>query len=378
MSALAALLTPRGPGAIATVKLSGPLAAVILARIFDPAQSIPPVGNLSLGRIVDSTEIIDQVILACEADDSFAINCHGSPLVVEILMNLLSRHGAELVEPKSYLYRQLRRDKSLSAIAVEAAVEQTDSLTIEGTKLISNQLTAGLVPLALRWSSLLSADSLPAIKAEATGVLNRSGTAQLIIRGARIVLAGPPNSGKSTLLNAMAGRATSIVADEPGTTRDYVSARFTIPSLAVEVIDTAGMDASGCTRGDIDATAQQRSRQLVASADLVVLVLDSTKPASQFDASLLAGCRVVTACNKCDLARLDIVGAVAISASLGQNIPSLIEAIRIALGVIGFDLAAPAAFTARQHGILTGLTGADGEAATRGLITELLNGRLAV
>jgi tRNA modification GTPase len=377
MATLAALVTPRGPGAIATVKLTGDSAAEILSGIFRPASSIPSISCVAVGKLTDGNTTIDQVVLACEAEGSYAINCHGSPLVAEVVMETLRKHGAQVVGPRLLRYHELRRDASLNSIAIEAALDQTASLTAEGTNLIISQLTTGLVPLAMRWSSLLSADTLPHIKAEASQAAERWDISRLIIQGARIVLTGPPNSGKSTLLNALAGRSTSIVADEPGTTRDYVSAGFTAPPLALEVIDTAGLDAEAA-HGQIDAAAQERSAMLLSSADLVILVLDSTRPACQFDKSLLSGRPTVTVCNKCDAARLDIPGAMHVSASQGTNLSGLAEVVKAALGVERFDAARPAAFTQRQSDILLRLAAAPDEAAARRLITELLNGPLSV
>ena len=377
MSALAALLTPKGPGAIAVIKLCGSSASDILAAVFEPSSAIPSPGKLALGTVVDDSRTIDQVVIVCESENSFAINCHGSPLVVELVMDILRRHGATPVEPKALLHSELRHDTSLSSIAIEAALTQLDSLTIEGTKLIASQLTTGLLPLARQWLSDTSGRMLASTKSAVAQVLARASIAHLIIHGARIVLAGPPNSGKSTLLNWLAGRQKSIVADEPGTTRDYVSAHFTVPSLAIELVDTAGLDESAIM-DNIELAAQKKSHDLLASADLVILVLDSTRDASQFDTSLLAGRPTVTVCNKSDIATLNIHGAVSISAAKGENISALVAAIRAAFGIDTFDLSAPAPFTPRQRDILQRLASAPDQPSAGVLITELLNGPLTV
>jgi tRNA modification GTPase len=372
MSVMAALLTPKGPGAIAVIKLCGPSASTILATVFEPSSKIPLPGKLVLGTVVDGSHTIDRVVVACESENSFAINCHGSPLVVELVMDLLCRHGASPVEAKVLLYSELRRDTSLNSIAVEAALTQLDSLTVEGAKLIARQLTTGLVPLANRWLSDSSGEMLSSAKSAAAQALARASVAHLIIHGARIVLAGPPNSGKSTLLNTLAGRPKSIVADSPGTTRDYISARFTIPSLAIELIDTAGLGEHKAM-DNIALAAQKKSRDLLASADLIILVLDSTRPIAQFDASFLAGRPVVTVCNKSDIATLNVPGAISISAANGDNLAALVAAIRTRLGIDTFDLSAPAPFTPRQQDILQRLVSAPDHASAVILITELLN-----
>jgi len=376
MPAFAALLTPKGPGAIATVGLCGESAAGILAAIFHP-DTIPSPGGLAVGRIADGPETIDKVVLACESEDTFTINCHGSPLVVELLMELLSRHGATAIEAKAFQYRLVSRDTSLSPIAIEAALAQFDSLTVEGTQLIANQPTTGLASVAAGWLKSGSRNLAAAVSSAAADILKRSAIADLIIHGARVVLAGPPNSGKSTLLNCLTGRATSIVTDIPGTTRDYVSARFTIPGLALEVVDTAGLDSS-IASSSIDIAAQSRSSGLLESADLILLVLDSTRPLTQFDASSLPDRPIVTVLNKRDVVALNMPGTVSVSAARNENIAAVITAIRAELGIEGFDLASAVCFTRRQENIISQLAAAPDRATDLSLITQLIKGPLAV
>ncbi len=378
MSATAAVLTGKGPGAIATIKLCGPSSSDILGAIFHPSVAIPSCGKLAVGRIADGPDTVDHVVLACESEGSFAINCHGSPLVVELLMELLGRHGAAIVESQAFIRNELSSSGSMDFLAVEAALAQLDSLTIEGTRLIANQLTSGLSPLAHRWLKTCSGRSLETVKSEAAVIIARSQIARFIIHGARVVLAGPPNSGKSTLLNCLTGRATSIVADQPGTTRDYVTARLTAPAISMEVVDTAGLGNPAASMHPVDMAAQNTSRRLLASADLVLLVLDSTRPISQFDASILEGRPTVTVLNKRDIVPLSVPGTISISATFNENIASVIIAIREKLGIETFDLTEPACFTQRQHNIMHRLISAADAPTARDLITELINGPLSV
>ncbi len=373
MPALAAVMTPRGTGAIATILLCGNNASSILADIFRPSSAIPGAGRLAVGRIVSGERTIDQVVLACEAEGCYAINCHGSPLVVDMLVELLGSRGAESVDSRDMMRLRLSSDSSLCFLAVEAALTQLEALTINGTKLIASQLKTGLLPTAQQWLKAITSGIPDSVKQEAAAILDRSRVARFMISGAKVVIAGPPNSGKSTLLNRLTGRSKSIVADIPGTTRDYVSAHFTSPSLAMEIFDTAGIDHS-ISKTQPDQAAQKQANELLMRADLVLLVLDSTRPLTQFDVSILGYRPTVTIMNKRDLVPINLPGTISISAIRDENIASVIAAIHSRLGIDKLELSSPCCFTARQEHILRAIAQATAVNDMRSLITQLING----
>ncbi len=168
------------------------------------------------------------------------------------------------------------------SIAVEAKLALTTVKTIEGASLIANQVKGGLAAKTRQWQTELDSIPLAQIAAEAKQILHDSEKARLILSGCTIALIGPPNSGKSTLLNTLAGREKAIVTDIRGTTRDWVSAEIRIPPLAATIIDTAGLDPVFAAAGGIDQSAQQKSLEALDRADLVLLVLDASRPAEQF------------------------------------------------------------------------------------------------
>ncbi len=394
MSAFAAVMTGKATGAISTIQLLGDSSRDILLEIFKPTGSKPATfktGKILLGIINDGTKTIDQVTIGCEGPNSFAINCHGNPLIVEMIMELLQREGAILVTAEELLKKNLLEHKPPSTIAVEANLAQLRARTLEGTKILVNQVNTGLSEKAAEWLRNIQTISLDRIRADATQILNSSQTAKLIIFGCRAVLAGPPNTGKSTLLNCLAGRQKAIVTDIKGTTRDWVSAECQVPPLCIELIDTAGLEeqlAAGY-ENTIKVIAQRKSLEVVQEADLILLVLDGSEFEDQLNKRLIENIhrkRILTVLNKCDLpVRFDtksltqtLRDIVRISAKFSTGIEHLTEKVLQILGAVDFDLETPVVFTDRQENLLAQLKNAQSKQQATRLITELLKGIVAV
>ncbi len=401
MSTFAAVMTGKGTGAISTIQVFGDSAEVTIKKIFKPAGSkhaILKPGKICLGTITDGTETLDQVTIGCEGRNNFAISCHGNPLIVADIMQLLGQHGAKLLTADQLLYKILLAEKPANTIAIEAKLAQPKAKTLEGTKIIANQIDAGLSKTAAKWlqsygllTENINAIPLDEIKADAGRILQTSQTAKLIIAGCTAVIAGPPNTGKSTLLNYLAGKQKAIVTDIKGTTRDWVSAQCQIAPLSVELIDTAGLDEKLTTtpKNTLEKIAQEKSVQILKDADLVLLVLDNSQTADQLDEKLLekiADKKVLTVLNKSDLPiKFDAgklpefsANTVQISAKFGTAIVELIKKIREVLASTDFDLKQPVCFTPRQQSLLKQLKKAKSKKHALSIITELLNGRLSV
>jgi len=392
MACFAAVMTDKGTGAIATIQLFGDSAEAILKKIFKPTRTKPATfrtGEILLGTISDGDETVDQVVIGCEADKCFAINCHGNPLIVEMIMQLLQRSGAELVTAEQLLAKTLQAQEPISTIALEAKLTLPKTKTLAGAKIITNQTKGGLGKKAEEWLQNLDAVPVKQIKAQAGQILNNSAAARLIIAGCKVAIIGSPNTGKSTLLNCLTGRQKAIVADIKGTTRDWVSGQCQIPPLALELFDTAGLDATlRATGGDpIAKAAQRKSLQILEQADLGLLVLDISEPASQLDEQLvkkIAGKKVLTVLNKGDLpAKLEtaelpqiLANTVTISAKFATGIEELAEKIRLSLGIADFDLRQPICFTSRQENLLNRLAKVKYKKQAISIITELLNGQV--
>jgi tRNA modification GTPase len=392
MSAFAAVTTGKGTGAISTIQVFGDSAESIIKKIFNPAGEKPAIlkpSKIYLGTINDDAETIDQVTIGCEGPGNFAINCHGNPLIVACLMQLLQRHGATLLTAEEFLTKIFSIQKPSNTIALEAKLTLLQAKTIQGTKIIANQVDAGLTKKIKEW--LQNTISLKQIKADAEQILKDTQTAKLIIFGCTIALSGPPNTGKSTLLNFLAGRQKAIVTDIKGTTRDWVSAQCRIGPLSVELIDTAGLDEklTLISEDTVEKASQQKSVEILDKADIVLLVLDNNQPAEQLDEKLLekiADKKVLTILNKSDLpARFDegklpenLANTVQISAKFGTRIENLLKKIQHLCGVTDFDLKTAVCFTPRQENLLKQLQKAKSKQQVLSIITELLNAPLSV
>lgn len=385
----AAVMTARSTGPIAAIQLFGPETKKIIKKIFQPTNHKPlelTDGNILVGNITDENKTIDQVTIACQSSDNLAINCHGNPLLVAQIMQLLKKHGAKLTTAEKIQTKILIEKKSFNTIQIEAKLNIPKAKTIQGSKLISNQIDTGLT----QWLKNVDNTPLEQVTSQATSILENTKIAKPIIYGLTAVITGPPNSGKSTVLNTLAGKQKAIVTNIKGTTRDYVTADCHLGSLFVKLIDTAGLDDRLKTDSEmIETISQQKSFQTLKTADLILLVLDNSQPLQSFNENLIEKIKdkkIITVLNKSDLpSQFDpkilpapLSNTVLLSARSGSGIETLIEMIKVTCGVSDFDNNRPIAFTERQVQLLKKLTKATSKTKAASIIQELLNGRLSV
>jgi len=383
-------MTGKGTGAISSIQVFGAAAEEAVRKIFKPAgeksQALKP-GKICLGTITDGHETIDKVTIGCEGTDNFAINCHGNPLIVADIMKLLSYEGAELISAEQMRLRLLLSRRELNTLQIEAKLALTGAKTLEGTQIIANQIAAGLNQTIRKWLGDIEEGQGEQVKAEAEKILDASRTAELIINGCKAVLAGPANTGKSTLLNTLAGRQKAIVTDIKGTTRDWVSAECKVGPVCIEFVDTAGLDEG--LKEEIEIQARRKAVEILRRAELVLLVLDVNKPNRQLEQNLLekvSGKKILTVLNKNDLPTVfdetalpqSLQNTVRISAKYAGRIEEFTEKILQVLGVAGFEINQAVCITKRQQNLLGQLTKADSLKQARPLITELLKGPVRV
>jgi tRNA modification GTPase len=302
-----AVLTPPGSAAIAVLVLRGPAAWAIIRRYFQPARGqltdVPPAPGLRFGRFGDA--VADEVVLVTHGPDSFEIHCHGGRRVVEWLLILAKAAGANEVA--------------------------WSELPFPG---FADARAAALLPFAqtARTAAILLDQAQGAYQRAASDdeILRRNAKVGWhLIEPWTVAIAGPPNAGKSTLLNALAGFSRSVVSPIPGTTRDAVSMLLAFDGWSIELIDTAGLRE---TLDSIEIEGVERARQAATTSDLCLWVIDAMEPPleSAVDMTRQLGRGLgstLLVLNKCDLigvADHDLLpDGIRISAATGQGLTEL-------------------------------------------------------
>jgi small GTP-binding protein len=299
-----------------------------------------------LGHITDDRTgtSLDKVIV-CRTPRGVEINIHGGPHIARRTLELLSDLGAQPrncdADPDRSLdpAHEQWNNPSIGAELLEALPRARSMLAAAA---LSGQWSGGLSELAACQSP--QADQL---RAAADGLRD----IDKLLDPVEVVLAGPPNAGKSTLTNALVGREVSIVHETAGTTRDWVREPAVINGVPIWLTDTAGLwDAP---KG-IDSEAVQRARKCAAEADIVIL-LDPDGDAAEPDwlGPNHDHSEVLFVTTKCDELTGDAPGQhMEISAMTGRGLEELKSAIAAAAGLDDFDPKTSRAFTARQASIL--------------------------
>jgi len=402
MNTSVCVLTAKGAAAIASVALAGPDAQTILGKMFLKERGLPAradhhsvgttqrrqdacvplkAGAILHGLIADGDKIIDEVLIGCEGKDRFVIHCHGNPLLVEQIVKLCQTHGAALTDARQF-QSQTYHLLSSNMIEAEAKLAMQTCATLSGIKIIANQLTHGLLPLAKKWlESFDDSMSIQQLWAQCHQVLRKTYRAKYLINCCKIVIVGPPNSGKSTLLNQLAGKDEVIVSDTAGTTRDWVHITCHIGPILADIYDTAGLDAMLRQQHEIENISQQMTHELVRSADMNIFVYDVTREEeAQQVLFSLGSLKAVIAANKCDLLtprqRENVYSKyVRLSAQSGDGIDELTKAILMALKIADFDDRTPVCFTDRQLLILRQILNTHDKPTAKKYIQTLLFGK---
>lgn len=300
------LLTAPGTGAIATIEVRGPRAYSLAKHLFKPAgKSLPEAPDVN--RFYFGTLGADEVVLAVAATDAIEVHCHGGRRVVRWVIEQFTSHAC--VEAT----RTLRSPGEGFELLQRAPTLRTASILLD-------QLNGAFANEVRRILALIKTDPRGATFslhrfAELGNTVGRH-----LVEPWKVVVAGSPNVGKSSLVNALAGYQRAVISEVTGTTRDAVGVRVAFDGWPVELIDTAGIrEAEG-----LEAEGIERSRGEMAGADLVLWVLDAT--ASEW-VWPLGGSPVPlhTVVNKCDAPSrwAGACGMPLVSARTGVGVPEL-------------------------------------------------------
>jgi tRNA modification GTPase len=387
---IAAVSTPPGRGGIGIVRLSGPDAASIavqLVRLRHPLEH----GRARLADVFDSEgesgpeSRIDEALVTLfaaphsyTAEDLVEIAAHGSPVVLDLLLRRAIALGARLAEPGEFTRRAFLAGR-IDLTQAEAVRDLIDAQTLTQARLAASQMGGALsrrvAPVKqslVELVALLEAgidfaeddvevtpaaeiarridEIVPPLKTlEASFARGR-----IVHDGLTLAIVGRPNAGKSSLFNRLVERERAIVTATPGTTRDLVTERISLDGIPLELVDTAGLREG---REEVEQLGIARSREAMADAALVLIVLDATQPLNDEERSLLAsveGRSALVAINKSDLANAEPLAhqvaslpVLPTSARTGEGIPALREQI-LALATGGTS-AEPGMLTSLRH-----------------------------
>lgn len=302
---IVALATPSGAGAIGVIRLSGKEAINICNQVFKGKDlSGQPSHTIHLGTIRDGDKVLDQVLASIFiAPKSFTrenvveISCHGSNYIIRQIIQLLVRTGARLAQPgeftkRAFLHGQfdLAQAEAVadliaadSEAAHKAAMDQMRGGFSEEIGRLREKLIhfASMIELELDFGEedveFASREALKTLvnelKAVVSALIASFDLGNVIKNGVPTVIAGKPNAGKSTLLNALLNEEKAIVSDIPGTTRDFIEDEINIGGITFRFIDTAGLRH---TTDKVEAIGVERTQAKMKQASLIIYMIDLT------------------------------------------------------------------------------------------------------
>lgn len=370
---IVALATPPGISALAVIRLSGPDSIELAQRVFKGKDlTKQPSHTLHFGLIKDEGRLIDEVLVAVfrepnsfTKENSIEISCHGSPVIVKEIVKALLKQGARLAEPGEYTKRAFLNGRFDLAQA-EAVADLIHAENDNARQAALNQVRGGfskeiqhLREELIHFASLIELEL--DFGEEDVEFAKRDELKQLILKirsylrplilsfdqgnviknGVPVVIAGKPNAGKSTLLNALLNEERAIVSDIAGTTRDVIEDEITLGGITFRFMDTAGIRHTSDT---IEAIGVQRTHESMKKASLILYLFDlsqtSTEEIDREESEIKKlGIPYLKIGNKLDRAPAELLKSLSkdfvfISAATKTNIDSLKERI---LGLFQID-----------------------------------------
>ncbi len=374
---IAAIATPPGEGGVGIVRISGPQVWSIADKLFLPLDLIPVSrrdhGTFAYGRVVEAngTEIDAGLALVMRAPKSYTcedvveIQGHGGSVVLRRILRRALDAGARIAEPGEFTRRAFLNGRidllqaegifdlirARSDRAARAALEQMEgklSRSFNGIYDAFLEVAANLETTLDFVEDELPDDVFKGIAElldrtfrDLDELLDTWDEGRLLREGARVVILGRPNAGKSTLLNALLGFDRAIVSSTAGTTRDTIEESFVLDGIPLRIIDTAGLRATDC---EIEAEGIRRAEAHSQEAHLAIYLVDASEPLHPEDQARLeklVPAKSLVVLNKIDLGRkVEWIGGIPASIASGQGIGELKRTMAAKLEK-GADLHAP-------------------------------------
>ena len=359
---IAAISTGSSVCAIGIVRISGPCAIQSARVLFSPFPNEER--KLVYGRLHTAAgELLDLCMCTfsrapCSytGEDTVEFQCHGSPVLLEAVLEELFALGVRQALPGEFTKRAFLNGK-LELTDAEAVADIIDSENIESTKNAARQLGgamssklnetySGLLDICSHFHAVLDYPDEDIEDFQIAGyrsflddnirsleiLLESYERGKFLNNGVPTVIAGLPNSGKSSLLNALLGYERAIVTSVPGTTRDTIEEKIRLKSIALRLVDTAGIRDS---KDEVEKIGIERTKQAIEQAELVILVCDGTQPKGEMP-EIPKGKKCVIVYNKCDLPEFK-GGDLNISAKTGEGIENLVSVIETMFQNSGAD-----------------------------------------
>src|SRR6202789_801997 len=349
---IVAISTPPGRGGIGIVRLSGPAARSIVEPLLKLRHPLAP-AQARFAEVLDTatSEVLDEAVVtyfaaphAYTSEDVVEVAAHGSPVLLDYLLRQFIAAGARLAEPGEFTQRAFLSGR-LDLTQAEAVHDLIEATTLHQARIAAQQLGGSLSrlisPIKEKLIALIAAleagidfaeDDIDLVPANeiisqiesihtALNALEETFAYGRIVRdGFTLAIIGRPNAGKSSLFNRLVQRERAIVTATPGTTRDTITERISIEGIPVELIDTAGLrHEQDHPLDEAESIGITKSREAMAEADVILLVLDATAPLHPEDKVILAA-----ATNRPFLAvinKQDLAATTALTQQITKQIP---------------------------------------------------------
>ena len=362
---IAAVATAPGRAGVAVIRVSGPDAFAIARKV---ASVEPEPGRARFARFrrADGSPADEGLLLAFKepasytGEDVVEFQCHGGAVAPRRVLEAAIAAGARLAGPGEFTRRAFLAGK-ISLDKAQSVIDLIDAMTPRAADAALKDFAGrgnGALDRLYRDAIALSAeiehaldidegglprDFVPSIRLRiralaesARRALHSARERALLREGASVVLAGPPNAGKSALFNALAGSSRAIVSDIPGTTRDFIEAWIDIDGWPVRLVDTAGVRDCAAAADPVEREGIERSKRLIENAEVAVELRPADAPDGETSGSDPRSCagttiRIISKCDLCPESRGSAGGLPRVSAATGEGVGELKKLIADAL-----------------------------------------------